>query len=396
MGCHRDCFTAEDGDQYSNTLAILKRQRTLKAGKLTPRILKIFVATGDEEIITMIQALNIQLVWTPVIPTNLTSFLEEWRPIFTRFHLITLLDPDLKEEPNFPKGFDLNVYTKSDIEKFLGTSYNVAMFTGYSVSLFWLSCIQKKRFDREIVGPAILPALKLAKEGKFRWETMEDVWCGRVKAVCDHLQLGVKTGIPCVWRKERGSAIDSLKKEWEGVELMEELVPFFQTLKLSSNAITAEACVTEMAAELKKGTKWSHPELADNMVKWVKIWKEVECGFWVELKEYLLVICLAISDMMVTFSACSPGFVSFAMLEIGLFVQMNWVKLGSFKMKWVLSVLQCSNFAMLGFGLFVQMNWIKLGSFKMKWVLSVLQCSKFFINVSHFHVFKYLSIISQP
>lgn len=35
--------------------------------------------------------------------------------------------------------------------------------------------------------------------------------------------------------------------------------------------------MTEMAAELKKGTKWSHSELADNMVEWVKIWKEVEC-----------------------------------------------------------------------------------------------------------------------
>lgn len=89
-------------------------------------------------------------------------------------------------------------------------------------------------FGREIVGPAILPALKLAKEGKFRWETMEDVWCGLVvKAVCDRLQLVVKTGIPYVWRNERGSVIDSLKKEWEGVKLMEELVPFFQTLKLS-------------------------------------------------------------------------------------------------------------------------------------------------------------------
>lgn len=83
--------------------------------------------------------------------------------------------------------------------------------------------------------------------------------------------------IPYVWRNERGSAIDSLKKEWEGVKLMEELVPFLQTLKLSSNAITAEACVTEMAAEFKEGTKWSHPELADNMVECVKIWKEVGC-----------------------------------------------------------------------------------------------------------------------
>lgn len=68
--------------------------------------------------------------------SDLTSFLEEWRPIFSRFHLIIVLDPDLKEEPKFLKGFNVNVYTKSDIEKFLGTSYNVAMFTGYSCCYF--------------------------------------------------------------------------------------------------------------------------------------------------------------------------------------------------------------------------------------------------------------------
>ncbi|KAF5795578.1 hypothetical protein HanRHA438_Chr08g0352781 [Helianthus annuus] len=44
--------------------------RTLKAGKLTPRILKLFVATEKEEILSMIQALNIQLVLTPVLPTR--------------------------------------------------------------------------------------------------------------------------------------------------------------------------------------------------------------------------------------------------------------------------------------------------------------------------------------
>ncbi|PWA47742.1 reversibly glycosylated polypeptide family [Artemisia annua] len=80
-------------------------------------------------------------------------------------------------------------------------------------------------------GTTVLTALKLAKEGSLdgkQWKT-----------------------------NERGSAIDSPKKEWEGVKLMEELVPFFQTLKLSSNVITAEACLTEMAAELKKRDKMS-------------------------------------------------------------------------------------------------------------------------------------------
>ncbi|PIM97252.1 hypothetical protein CDL12_30278 [Handroanthus impetiginosus] len=44
--------------------------RTLKAGKLNEKILKLFVATGKEEILSVIQALNIQHVMFPVLPTR--------------------------------------------------------------------------------------------------------------------------------------------------------------------------------------------------------------------------------------------------------------------------------------------------------------------------------------
>ncbi|KAL7612044.1 probable UDP-arabinopyranose mutase 5 [Lactuca sativa] len=328
--------------------------------------------------------------------SDLTSFLESWRPIFSRFHLIIIQDPDLKQDLKIPKGFDINIYTKSDIDKLI-TPSNSAIFSGYSSRYFgyliskrkyivsidddcvpakdnndelvdivtqhivnlktpatpfffntlydpyrngsdfvrgypfslrsgvpcvlscglWLNLadydaptqalkpesrnlryvdavmtVPRKAmmpmsginiaFDREILGPALLPGLKLAKEGKFRWETMEDVWCGLVvKAVCDHLRLGVKSGVPYVWRNERGSAIDSLKKEWEGVKLMEELVPFFQTVEFSEGCVTAEGCVMEMAAAIEKELGGKHPEVAnaaEKMVEWVKLWKEVESG----------------------------------------------------------------------------------------------------------------------
>lgn len=45
-------------------------KRTLRAGKLTEKILKLFVATGKDEILSLIQALNIQHVHTPVLPTR--------------------------------------------------------------------------------------------------------------------------------------------------------------------------------------------------------------------------------------------------------------------------------------------------------------------------------------
>ncbi|KAJ9552855.1 hypothetical protein OSB04_016900 [Centaurea solstitialis] len=325
--------------------------------------------------------------------SDLTSFMEEWRPVFSRFHLIIVKDPDLKEL-KIPDGFDVRIYTEADILKVVGSS-NAALFSGYSSRYFGYLVSNKKyiisidddctpaktnsgefvdivaqhitnlktpatpfffntlydpyqkgadfvrgypfslrsgvpcalscglwlnladydaptqalkpdmrnsryvdavmtvplksmmpmsginiAFDRELVGPAMLPALKLVQEGKVRWETMEDIWCGLVvKVVCDHLQLGVKSGVPYVWRNEKGSAIDSLKKEWEGVKLMEEVVPFFQTLKLSPAAVTAEDCVTELAAAVKERLGPSHAvfvKAAQTMVEWVKLWKTVQ------------------------------------------------------------------------------------------------------------------------
>ncbi|XP_028792213.1 uncharacterized protein LOC114748022 isoform X1 [Neltuma alba] len=44
--------------------------RILKAGKLTEKVLRLFVATGKEEVIAFIQALNVQHIVTPVLPTR--------------------------------------------------------------------------------------------------------------------------------------------------------------------------------------------------------------------------------------------------------------------------------------------------------------------------------------
>lgn len=49
----------------------------MKAGKLNEKILKLFLASGDDKVLSFIQSLNIQLI-TPVLPTRkfyLTSWL---------------------------------------------------------------------------------------------------------------------------------------------------------------------------------------------------------------------------------------------------------------------------------------------------------------------------------
>ncbi|KAL3565252.1 hypothetical protein D5086_033298 [Populus alba] len=328
--------------------------------------------------------------------SDLTSFMNEWRPIFSRFHLIIVKDPDLKEELRIPEGFNIDVYSKSHIDRVVGSSSSI-VFSGYSCRYFGFLVSRKKyivsidddcipakdskgflvdavaqhlanlatpatpfffntlydpyregadfvrgypfslrsgvtcalscglwlnladldaptqalkpaqrnsryvdavmtipsrammpisginiAFDRGAVGPALLPALKLAGEGNLRWETMEDIWSGMcVKVVCDHLGLGVKSGLPYVWRKDRGSAIESLKKEWEGVKLTEEIVPFFQQVRLPQTAATTEDCILEMATTVKQQLGPSDPvftRAAEAMVEWVKLWKAVGSG----------------------------------------------------------------------------------------------------------------------
>lgn len=325
--------------------------------------------------------------------SDLTAFMNEWKPVFSQFHLIVVKDPDLSAELLIPEGFNLDVYTKSDIDRVMGSATSI-LFSGYSCRYFGYLVSRKKyiisvdddcvpardnngslvdavaqhitnlttpatpfffntlydpyckgadfvrgypfslrsgvtcalscglwlnladydaptqalkpeqrnsryvdavltvparslmpvsginiAFSRELLGPALIPALRLAGEGKLRWETVEDVWSGMcAKVICDHLGLGVKTGLPYVWRNERGNAIESLRKEWEGVKLMEEVVPFFQSVRLPESAITAEDCVVEMAKAVKEQLGQSDPmfaRAAEVMVEWVKLWKKV-------------------------------------------------------------------------------------------------------------------------
>ncbi|KAH0855545.1 hypothetical protein HID58_007925 [Brassica napus] len=101
------------------------------------------------------------------------------------------------------------------------------------------------------------------------------------KHVVDHLGYGVKTGLPCVWRNERGDAVESLRKKWEGkgsMKLMEKSVPFFESLKLPESAVTVEDCVVELAKAVKEQLGSGDPaftQAADAMVNWVQLWSEV-------------------------------------------------------------------------------------------------------------------------
>uniref|UniRef100_A0A1J3D5J3 Uncharacterized protein n=1 Tax=Noccaea caerulescens TaxID=107243 RepID=A0A1J3D5J3_NOCCA len=44
--------------------------RTLKAGKLNERVLRLFMASGNEEVLSIIDALKIKIDITPILPTR--------------------------------------------------------------------------------------------------------------------------------------------------------------------------------------------------------------------------------------------------------------------------------------------------------------------------------------
>ncbi|KAF2570261.1 hypothetical protein F2Q70_00006027 [Brassica cretica] len=74
---------------------------------------------------------------------DLTQFLNSWKPFFSGFHLIIVKDPELKDDLNIPEGFDVDVYSKPDIEKVVGAA-NSAMFSGYSCRYFGYLVSKKK------------------------------------------------------------------------------------------------------------------------------------------------------------------------------------------------------------------------------------------------------------
>ncbi|CDY38107.1 BnaC02g06660D [Brassica napus] len=100
----------------------------------------------------------------------------------------------------------------------------------------------------------LLPALRIAEEGRVRWETLEDVW------------------------NERGDAVESLRKKWERMKLMEKSDLFFASLKLPESAVTVEDCVVEVAKAVREQLGSDDPaftQAADAMVKWVQLWSEI-------------------------------------------------------------------------------------------------------------------------
>ncbi|KAK7861595.1 putative udp-arabinopyranose mutase 1 [Quercus suber] len=176
-----------------------------------------------------------------VIPTIRTlDFLENWRPFFEQYHLIIVQDGDPSKTIEVPEGFNYELYNRNDINQILGPR---------------ASCISYK--DSACRSFAFLISKK--------------------ELVCDHLGLGVKTGLPYLWHSKASNPFSNLKKEYHGLFWQEELIPFFQPVVLSKESTTPQKCYIELSKLVKDKLSKLNPffnMLANAMVTWIEVWEE--------------------------------------------------------------------------------------------------------------------------
>ncbi|KAE8684001.1 UDP-arabinopyranose mutase 3 [Hibiscus syriacus] len=180
-----------------------------------------------------------------VIPTirNL-DFLEMWRPFFQPYHLIIVQDGDPSKTIKVPQGFDYELYNRNDINRILGPQVLLHLFQGLCLSMLRLHGLQEE-------------------------------------VICDHLGLGVKTGLPYIWHSKASNPFVNLKKEYKGIYWQEELIPFCQSVTLPKDCTTVQQCYIEISKQVK--AKLSKVDdyfntLAGGMVTWIEAWDELNAS----------------------------------------------------------------------------------------------------------------------
>lgn len=155
------------------------------------------------------------------------------------------------------------------------TRYVDAVLTIPKGTLFPM-CGMNLAFDRSLIGPAMYFGLMGEGQPIGRYDDMWAGWCAKV--ICDHLGLGVKTGLPYIFHSKASNPFTNLRKEYKGIFWQEEVIPFFQQVELSKDSTTAIDCYIELAEKVRAGLSHIDPyfqKLADGMLAWVDCWQKV-------------------------------------------------------------------------------------------------------------------------
>jgi reversibly glycosylated polypeptide/UDP-arabinopyranose mutase len=155
------------------------------------------------------------------------------------------------------------------------TRYVDAVMTVPKGTLFPM-CGMNLTFNREVIGPAMYFGLMGHGQPLGRYDDMWAGWC--TKVICDHLSLGIKTGLPYIWHSKASNPFTNLKKEYKGIFWQEEMIPFFQSVRLSEKSVTVCDCYLELAQKVGEELSELDPyfaKLSKAMVSWVECWKEL-------------------------------------------------------------------------------------------------------------------------
>ncbi|XP_054820777.1 UDP-arabinopyranose mutase 3-like [Prosopis cineraria] len=155
------------------------------------------------------------------------------------------------------------------------TRYVDAVMTIPKGTLFPM-CGMNLAFNRELIGPAMYFGLMGDGQPIGRYDDMWAGWCAKV--ICDHMGLGVKTGLPYIFHSKASNPFVNLKKEYKGIYWQEELIPFFQSVSLPKECTTVQRCYIELAKQVKaKLGKVDEYfiKLAGAMETWIEAWDEL-------------------------------------------------------------------------------------------------------------------------
>ncbi|KAF2311520.1 hypothetical protein GH714_024531 [Hevea brasiliensis] len=237
-----------------------------------------------------------------------------WRPFFQPYHLIIVQDGDPSKTIRVPDGFDYKLYNRNDVNRVLGPKANCISYKDSACRCFGFLVSKKKyiftidddcfinfslhryvdavltipkgtlfpmcgmnlAFNRELIGPAMYFGLMGDGQPIGRYDDMWAGWCAKV--ICDHLGLGVKTGLPYIWHSKASNPFVNLKKEYKGIYWQEDIIPFFQSVVLPKECTTVEKCYIELSKLVKEKLGPIDPyfhKLGDAMVTWIEAWEEL-------------------------------------------------------------------------------------------------------------------------
>ena len=134
-------------------------------------------------------------------------------------------------------------------------------------------CSMNVAFNRELLGPALMQGLMGVGQPWGRYDDMFSGWASKV--VADHLGLGTKSGAPYIFHNKASNPFTNLAKEYMGLEWQEEVIRFFDSVRLTS--LTAEDSYIELANLVESNLAHLSPyfsRLAEAMRLWVGFWRD--------------------------------------------------------------------------------------------------------------------------